>query len=125
VAALRCATCGQPIEDPDMGLVRAIEKGSRPIRRGSFAFVHKGACDIPQSQPGARVPDWELASMVRDPSQVRFLIRDAFEGTEDGDVCLSDETLVAVVRALDPGYPVDQLREQIARVRCGAASRLT
>lgn len=125
MAAIRCATCRDPIDDLDMGLIRAIEGGARPIRRGSFAFVHKGVCDVPGSRPGARVPDWDLASIARDSSQLRFLVRDALERTQSGEVCLSDDTLLTVVRELDPGYPLEVLRSLIADVRCGRARHLT
>jgi hypothetical protein len=125
VAKFVCKTCGEDINNLDGGLIRAIERGTRPVRRGSFAFVHKGDCDTPQTGPGGRVPDWELPSMAADPSQVRFLIRDAFERTDTGEACLSDDTLLAVVRTLDPSYPIQALRAQVDSVRCPPRRPLT
>jgi hypothetical protein len=69
--------------------------------------------------------DWDLKSLVDDPGGARWIEISALDGSQSGRVCLSDETLVTVIRALDPGYPLEVLRMEIDKLRCPPPRGLT
>jgi hypothetical protein len=116
--ALRCGTCGSPIDDVGMALFRTTERGPQPVRRGSFKIVHKGVCDTPPDAPGKRSQSWELGRFIEHPEQLGELVAGALLGTAYGDICLSDESLLMVISSIDPSYDIEGVRRQIQAVRC-------
>lgn len=119
MAGLKCRTCGELISDVKMGLLRDTDRGSRPVRRGSFKFVHRGDCDVPAEGGSVMTSSWDLASLVEDPDQIRYVVRDALLGTGEGRTCFSDGSLLAVVRAINPDYPLEELAHQLEQASCG------
>lgn len=113
-----CGFCGRPIDDVHMALIRATARGSEPVRKGSFAIVHKGTCDRLSDPPGEQSPSWELGRFVEHPEQLGELVSGALRGTAYGEICLSDESLLTVIASIDPSYDLEDPRRQIQAVRC-------